>query len=140
MEGILAELSAETEREIAAEIRAGNKLAAVKIYKLATGSSLMDSKKAVEAMMRGESYSPRSLDGGANQDLILDAIFENKKLNAVKLYMEVSGASLMESKKFIEALTEQLREESSAEFKPESPGCALLLLFVPALVAISLAM
>lgn len=136
---ILKQLSIEKHREISAAIAAGNKLDAVKIYQLATGSSLIDSKHAVEAMMKGKPYSPTCLGGGANQDLILDAIFHNKKLRAVKLYKEVSGASLMESRQFIETLTEQLRAESPGQFKPARPGCVLIVLLVPALVAISLA-
>ena len=86
MEGVVEKLSVEAEREIAEQIRAGNKLGAVKTYKLATGTSLMAAKTAVEAMMSGESYSPQDLAAGPNQDQILDAIFANKKLNAVKLY------------------------------------------------------
>jgi hypothetical protein len=87
-ERILKELSVQDEREIAAELSDGNKLAAVKIYKVATGSS---------------------------------------------------GASLMEAKKFIEALIDQLREESPGQFKPDSGGCAGLILLCVVLVATAFA-
>lgn len=131
----MEQLSNETEREIGAALDTGNKLAAVKIYKLATGSSLMTAKAAVEAKMKGESYSPTSIAGGANHDQILDAIFESKKLKAVKLYKQTSGVSLMESKRFIEELTAQLRAESPEEFKRGNVGCVRAALLCLAIVA-----
>jgi ribosomal protein L7/L12 len=131
-------LSNEIKTQIAKALDEGNKLKAVKIYMLATDSSLMESKVAVEAMMQDEENSPVKRAETTNQDLILDHIFNNRKLNAVKIYMESSGVNLMTSKEFIEELTERLRKESPEKFQPET-GCLAMVLIWFALTATALA-
>lgn len=55
---------------------------------------------------------------------ILELIFNNRKLNAVACYKKGTGESLLNSKKFIEELTERLKTESPDQFRPETKlGC-----------------
>lgn len=131
-------LSEETKTQIAKALDEGNKLKAVKIYVLATDSSLMESKVAVEAMMQDEENSPVKRSETTNQDLILDHIFNNRKLNAVKIYMDSSGVDLMTSKEFIEELTERLCKASPEKFQPET-GCLAMVLLWIAMTATALA-
>lgn len=106
------------------ELHAGRKIAAVKLCREWTDCSLVDAKNRVESI--GES----SLGDGLNSNLgesvideVLDAIQNGNKLEAVKLYRESSGASLMESKTFVERLMKELGIES----QPRG-GCAGLVL------------
>jgi hypothetical protein len=68
-------------------------------------------------------------------DEIRDAIFAGQKIRAIKLYRELTGHGLKESKDFIEALTEELRTSSPEKFTAApSSGCgsaAALLLIAP---------
>ena len=117
-------LSDPARQDIARAIDSGSKLEAVRIYKSATGASLLESKNAVEAFMRGEAVSHANLADGSAQDEILDAIFANRKLEAVKLYRSATGSSLKEAKEFVEDLTGQLRETDAEQFTPHGKGCA----------------
>ncbi len=128
------ELTDDQVAEIRSELQAGRKLAAVKLYKEWTGSSLVAAKNYVESLPAGTAVA--DLVGGieAHQmDRILDAIQQGNKLEAVKLYRESSGLNLMESKKFIEGLMKELGIE-------DRPGCgAAVLLLVVLGAGISLA-
>ncbi len=66
-------------------------------------------------------------------DEILELIYSNQKLEAVKSYKKLSGASLMDAKRFIEQLTRKLRQQSPEKFEEKfeaksRPGCARLVL------------
>jgi ribosomal protein L7/L12 len=86
----------------------GKKLEAVKCYKDRTGASLMVAKNAVEALQGGGSLP--QFAGAASQasgDLSSELrrlLQQGKKLQAVKLYKDQTGASLMDAKKAVEAL------------------------------------
>jgi ribosomal protein L7/L12 len=114
------ELTDDQINQILNELQAGRKLAAVKLYKEWTGSSLIEAKNYVESLpaARVGGTADFGLNLEENQiDRILDAIQEGKKLEAVKLCKESSGLSLMESKKFVEHLVSGLGIEDRA-------GCA----------------
>ena len=116
--------------EIRADLLAGRKLAAVKLYKELTDCSLIEAKDFVEGLPVDGDVGGQLLKGPidpAQIDRILDALQSGKKLNAVKIYKDSSGASLMESKAFIENLIEEL----GLELDNEQSGCvSTLLLFV----------
>lgn len=66
---------------------------------------------------------------------ILNAIQNNRKIEAVKLYREVTGVGLKDSKEFIEELTEQLLREnpnaiqySSADSSSAGCGASVIVL------------
>ena len=113
-------LSEEVHASIIKEIQAGKKIDAVKLYQNATGESLLGSKIAVETLIdqQTKNASDTNLLGLEIQsfpfhDQVLDAIFNNRKVDAMKIYMEHSGVTLLEAKKFIEDLTDQLQVEAA---------------------------
>ncbi|MCH5373408.1 MAG: ribosomal protein L7/L12 [Planctomycetes bacterium] len=55
---------------------------------------------------------------------IAEAIFAERKIEAIKLYRDATGQGLAEAKEFIEKLTDELREKSPERFKPLSSGSA----------------
>ncbi|MDG2390387.1 MAG: ribosomal protein L7/L12 [Planctomycetaceae bacterium] len=67
---------------------------------------------------------------------IADAIFAQRKIEAIKLYRDASGQGLKEAKDFIESLTTELQEKSPEKFTSGSAsasGCgssAVLLISV----------
>jgi ribosomal protein L7/L12 len=125
-----AEITDAQDNEIRDEMRAGRKLDAIKLYKDWTGSSLADARIYVDGLAVHPDVSIEDIGGydvdqgiGVGQiDQILDALEAGKKLDAIKIYKERSGLMLMESKKCIEDLIEELGIEDRAS------GCSLLLL------------
>lgn len=95
------------EQEVRSLLDQGKKIEAVKVYKDQTGSSLKDSKDAVEALQRGASL-PSQADPGADLDAeVLRLMGQGEKIKAVKLYREQSGATLYDSKQAVERLAER---------------------------------
>lgn len=125
------ELTEDQVNQIRRKLQTGHKLAAVKLYKDLTGSSLLTAKNNVERIEAGEGPTPGDVDSGLSPDVmdeILDALQRGKKLDAVKIYKSSSGKSLMESKEFIEGLMKELEIE-----EPGGIGCgsaALLLILI----------
>ncbi len=108
------------------ELSNRRKLAAVKLYKEWAECSLLEAKNFVESLADGNvatgDQTGSNLDDRV-MDRILDALQKGNKLEAVKLYKESSGLSLMESKKFIEKLMSELGVEDS-----KGSGCAGMIL------------
>ena len=129
-------LSAEQLDAIQRELRAGRKLAAVKIYVEATGDSLMDAKRFVESLpVAPESTEPRPSDRPGSlsddrMDEILDAVHAGKKLEAVKLYKEATGSSLAASKDAIENLMRQLESAQPGSVAHEKGCLATMLILI----------
>jgi len=67
------------------------------------------------------------------------AIYEGKKIEAIKLYREVTSLSLKDAKDFIDKMEAEMREKEPQRFThtPGSSGCsvALVLLVMVAIVA-----
>jgi hypothetical protein len=66
---------------------------------------------------------------------INDALFAGRKIDAIKIYRECTGAGLKDAKDFVEAVEEQLRQSEPGRFTaPPGRGCGLsvFLLFVSA--------
>lgn len=130
------ELTEEQVNQIRREVQAGRKLAAVKLYKDWTGSSLLTAKNNVERIQAGSEAEPVGFASGLSDDVmdeILDALQRGKKLEAIKLYKASSGKMLMESKEFVEDLMKELGIE-----EPGGIGCgaaALLLISIMLIVA-----
>ena len=65
-------------------------------------------------------------------------LFAGRKIQAIKIYREATGAGLQEAKDAMEAYEERLRTESPQSFTaaPGKAGCAgIILLFLLVLVA-----
>lgn len=125
-------------REIGETLRDQGKIAAVKLYKDWTNCSLLEAKNAVEAieqdgmMVPASVTEPRHADGSDLDSALAavdKAIAEGKKLNAVKLYRELSGKSLRDSKLFVESRMNRMKPADSA-IESKRSGCfsAILLL------------
>jgi ribosomal protein L7/L12 len=87
-------------------IAEGKKLEAIKMYHDRTGARLIDAKNAVEALQRGDPLpGAASADGPADLNAELRMLIQQgRKLQAVKLYKDRTGVSLMDAKKAIETL------------------------------------
>ncbi len=59
---------------------------------------------------------------------ISDALLAGRKFDAIKIYREATGSSLMEAKEFIEKLEDNLREEYPDKFPERGKGCAAVFL------------
>ena len=118
------DLSANKLAAITGEIKRGNKIAAIKIYRDATGSDLKDAKEAIEAFMQ---VFDASLSAPPPLPSMLGAIIENarelraeersaivaalrrrNKIEAIKLYREATGLGLAESKTAVEEIERNL--------------------------------
>ena len=76
---------------------------------------------------------------------VMEFIYHGQKIQAVKRYMELKGLeldempSLLESKKFIEKLTAQLREKYPERFtQAKSSGCAGAMFMLVAFLGVGL--
>lgn len=144
----IANLPIEAREKIRKAILAGRKLDAVKVYYTETNQSLLDSKKMIEVEMdrlkrNDQQHFMHSGEGVDNEmERILNCIFANKKLDAVKIYRDSTDSSLMESKQFIEELIDRLNQDCPEQFQGgsgyQTGGCATTLLLV--VLAICLAM
>ena len=110
----MSSLSTEQERQIRELLAKDQKIAAVKLYREATGSSLKDSKDAVEAMERGATnYFPVSTQAGEPDTFLENRIkrllAERKKIEAVKVYRETYNCGLKEAKDAVDAIEMQMR-------------------------------
>ena len=59
---------------------------------------------------------------------ISDALLADRKIDAIKIYRDATGTGLMEAKKFIEKLEDDLREEYPDKFPERGKGCAAVFL------------
>jgi hypothetical protein len=67
-------------------------------------------------------------------DELVELIYKNRKLEACKRYVEMSGASLAQAKQFIEELTAKKRTESPDLFqKSSATGCLSTILLMVAI-------
>ena len=129
------ELTEDQIEQIRGQLRAGRKLVAVKLCKDWTGCSLVEAKNYVESIQADSSAGSSEFGSELESDRmdeILDAIQQGSKLNAVKLYKDSTGSSLLESKEFIERLMKELEIDDPGS-APGAKGCATLLLLIFAL-------
>ncbi len=112
--------------EVARLVKNNQKIDAIKLYREITGQGLKESKDAIEKLERGEplqitqtqvqnsqsEFSPENFQEQLPQ--IQDLIRQGNKLEAIKLYREISGSGLKEAKDVIEALQTNLISVESA--------------------------
>jgi ribosomal protein L7/L12 len=98
--------------QIAALLKAGNKIGAIKVYRQVTGMGLKEAKDAVEALEQDaeivllskasdiQAGSQPGRDWKAEMQIL---IAENQKLEAIKVVRDATGMGLREAKDFVEA-------------------------------------
>src|SRR5690348_15974612 len=94
------------ENEVRSLLSQGKKIAAVKLYKDQTGVSLRKAKEAVEALERSGDLPggrPPAAAGSFEAELV-SLLQRGQKIEAIKVYKERTGASLVEAKQAVEAL------------------------------------
>lgn len=101
--------------QILREIRAGNKIMAIKLYRETYGTDLKTAKEAVEALEREaenaavsqiEPPEKRISDYERNQMLaiIYDDLKAGRKINAIKVFRETFNTGLKEAKDAVDAM------------------------------------
>ena len=117
---------ANLEGQIRELLAAGNKIAAIKLYREATRSSLKDAKDAVEAFVTG---SPLNLNAPAQvsepepflEGQIKRLLTERKKIEAVRLYREAHHCGLKDAKDAVDAIEVALRQEQKLRKSAYTP-------------------
>jgi len=107
-------LSTDQERQIRELIARKQKIAAIKLFRDVTGSSLKDSKEAVEAMEMGAETKFSAPTQGSEPDPSLEdqlkrLLAERKKIEAVKVYRETYNCGLREAKEAVDAIEMQMK-------------------------------
>ena len=118
---------------IRAELAAGRKIAAIKLYREATGTGLAEAKQAVEELEAGHAHRTPEISSASNDDIeqIQAAVFAGEKIKAIKLYRAATGEYLKDSKAFIDALEDELRRTEPGKFTaPPAKGCGVGVLCV----------
>ena len=92
-----------------AQIRRGEKIGAVKLYRERTGVGLKEAVDAIEAMQRGEQPRRHTAVEAIPAEFpdVVSLIEQGKQIAAIKLYREKTGAGLAKSKAAVEALAVQ---------------------------------
>lgn len=132
------EMTPDQRAEILAAIEAGKKIDAIKLYRNATGSNLVDAKFFVETLKYALATGtvPEGLSDPATLaqeqiGQIVELLHAGKKIDAIKIYRQATGADLKAAKESVEAIA---RERGI----PSSTGCgpAVLLFAILLIVAI----
>lgn len=83
-------------------------------------------------------FNDRPLPDDATES-IKTALFSGRKIDAIKLYRQISGAGLKEAKDFVEDLEEELRVSDPTRFVagPRGRGCGVGVLAFTVILALS---
>ncbi|MBI3866789.1 MAG: ribosomal protein L7/L12 [Planctomycetia bacterium] len=102
----------------------GEKIQAIKIFREQTGVGLAEAKAAVEQIERtgpGPAVPPKAAD---LEKQVLDLMAADRKIAAIKVYREQTGAGLKEAKDAVEALA------ARHGIAPVGTGCFGMLVLV----------
>ena len=128
-----------TQREaILAEVKGGNKIAAIKLCRGATGLGLAEAKDWVERLEASPDapLAPTPEAGGLSP--VADLLFAGRKIEAIKLYREQvePGSGLAEAKAAVEKLEAGLRAQHPEKFTApaQKAGCTGVLAVLATLV------
>jgi ribosomal protein L7/L12 len=105
-----------SDEEIQHLIAAGNKIAAIRLYRERYGGGLKEAKEAVDALAAGQPVPPPRPRAGTAEAMsdeefhraIDDLIREGKQINAIKLYRDRCQVGLKEAKDIIDARAAEL--------------------------------
>ena len=97
------------DEKLAELLRRGEKIGAVKLYRQRTGAGLKEAVDAVEAMQRGAQVPDGRPAGtqAADTQEIVSLLEQGKKIAAIKLYRDKTGAGLANAKAAVEALANE---------------------------------
>ena len=85
--------------------QAPNKIERIRAYRQRTGVGLKEALLAIEAQDRGEALpEPAPSAAAAPNPELLELVHEGRVIDAIKLYREQTGASLLEAKQAIDRL------------------------------------
>ena len=133
-------MTPEQRAAILAEVKGGNKIAAIKLCREATGMGLAEAKEWVEKLEASPdaALSPGSEAGALSS--VAGLLFAGRKIDAIKLYREQvkPGAGLAESKEAVEKLEAGLRVQHPEKFTApaKKPGCTAVLAVLAVLLVV----
>lgn len=131
----MANIKPEQREAILKQLRAGNQIAAIKLYKDAVGGDLKSAKEFVtqlqHALETGEKSDPNGNAQNTAHQISQDTLEEittllkrGEKIAAIKVYRSATGGSLRDSK----AAVESIAAEQGLELK--TSGCGATVLFL----------
>jgi ribosomal protein L7/L12 len=89
---------------------------AIKLYREATGASLVEAKSAVEEMARDEFSKPQSgvrdYDNPILESRLKSLLVKGRKIDAVKIFREEYGVGLKEAKDHVDQIEASMRREN----------------------------
>lgn len=121
--------AADLERELIGLIDRGMTLEAIKRYRDVTGAGLAEAKTAIDELKASRSLpprtstQPRAVESGLEL-AVLEVMRQGRKIEAIKLYRERTGAGLKQAKEAVDALA---AEHGIAD---KGGGCLAVLLLV----------
>ena len=125
---------------ILAEVKGGNKIAAIKLCREATGMGLAESKEWVERLETSPDAALSPVTEAGVLSPVADLLFAGEKIAAIKLYREQvkPGAGLAESKEAVEKLEAGLRAQHPEKFTApaQKAGCTGVLALLAVLVVV----
>ena len=134
-------MTPEQREAILAEVKGGNKIAAIKLCREATGMGLAEAKEWVEKLETALDSRVGPVPENVALSPLAELLFAGRKIDAIKLYREQvkPGAGLKESKEAVERLEAGLRAQHPEKFSAKAKsGCgavlAVLAVFIVVLV------
>jgi ribosomal protein L7/L12 len=126
--------------DIKAEIAAGNKINAIKLYRDAAGAGLAEAKQAVELIAAGKpppTGAAPTLSAHAMQE-VSALVIAGKKIDAIKVYRKEAGVDLKDAKDAIDALEARINPAAVAT-RDAAMGRIRRLLLVAMLIVVGVA-
>jgi ribosomal protein L7/L12 len=85
----------------------GRKIEAIKRYRDATGANLAQAKEIIDGLEQGVGLpTPMPLDPTVEREIVT-LLEQGKKIAAIKVYREATGARLKQAKEAVEAIAER---------------------------------
>jgi ribosomal protein L7/L12 len=85
-------------------LQQGHKIEAIKLYRQRTGVGLNEAKDAVEAIQRGNHFHDLEDSENSLHETLVSLLKEGRKIDAIRVFREVTGLGLKESKAVIESI------------------------------------
>ncbi len=123
---------ADLEARVRQLLASGEKIAAVKEYREATGAELIEAKQAVEGIEAGMHLDPRAtrmktpLENWKSE--VVELMRAGNKIQAIRVYREVHGCGLKDAKEAVEEIAAQ------HGITPFQQGCVVVIGIIAAAV------
>lgn len=85
-------------------IQGGRKIEAIKRYREHTGTGLLEARQAIEFLEQGKLPPSTDTNPGEWEAEVLTQLAHHRKIAAIKIYREHTGAGLKEAKEAVEKL------------------------------------